>query len=442
MAGAEVADAYVGLVTLREIRRYLVRSHAVMMTVFVGLAYGLFAMLEAGMLVLQHFGPPYYVAILWGNATGYQSWNYPGLLVVAPWGVVSLPAFGTVSMLFVTAGVAMGMTSAILLAVALVRRRATTAPGPTSVGALAGLTPAMIGLLALGACCSTTAAATAGVGVIAQITGTTEANLFLNSWYLGIFQMAVVWVSLLAQEMLLRVYGQWFDPALGVGRPTPPPRWDRRSVAGGLFRAGLLVGGVAWVLTAFEAWTTVAPGSAGATLWFDWVALHFVPGGVAIVAALAPRAFARRFDRTVSRAPALAARAGLLVVGGALLVGVPPPFAGAGAVGLGNELLGAAGVASAWGGVAPALGFGVATLFRWGFEYGLLGGFALLLALRPAVAVAPLTGASTESSPDRADRFGSGAALRPPLVWPSAGGPSAEAEGPTPATDAPAAGSG
>jgi len=390
VADAGLVDSYLGLITFREIRRYIVRSHAVMMTVFVGLAYGLFAMLEAGMLVLQHFTPPYYVTVLWGSAVNYQPWNYPGLLVVAPWGIVSLPAFGTFSMVFVSAGVAIGMTSAILLAIALARRRASAAAGPTSVGALAGLTPAMIGLLALGACCSTTAAATAGVGVIAQVTGTTETNLLLNSWYLGVFQMAVVWVSLLAQEMLLRVYGHLFDPALGVGRPAPAARWDRRSVAGGLLRAALLIGGVAWVLTAFEAWTTVAPGSASATLWFDWAGLHFATGGIAIVAALVPRPFARLFGGIARSAPGLLARAGLLGLGGLLLVGAPPPWAAAGAVGLGNELLGAFGVGAAWGGVAPALGVGASTAFRWTFEYLLLGGFALALAVRPTVAVAPL----------------------------------------------------
>jgi hypothetical protein len=393
-----LADSYVGLFTFRELRRFVVRSHGVMMTVFVALAYGLLAMLQAGMLVFVHLAPPYYVTILWGSPFGYQPWNFPGLIAVAPWGIVELPLWGTFSMVFVTVGVAIGMTSAVLLAVALLRRRTATAGGPTSVGALAGLTPAMIGLLALGGCCSTTAAATAGVGVIAQVTGTTETNLLVNNWYLSVFQRAVVWVSLLAQEMLLRVYGHLFDPALGVGRRPSPARWDRRTVAGGVFRASLMVGGLAWILTAMEAWTTVAPGAASATLWFDWLALHFVPGGLALAAALVPAAFVRWFGAARRSAAVAGARVALFALGALLVAGVPPPFAAAGAVGLGNELLSLFGVAPAWGGVAPALGVGGSTFFRWTFEYLLLGGFALFLGLRPRTALAPLAWSARDES--------------------------------------------
>lgn len=381
MTAETLLDSYVGLLTFREIRRFLARSGGRMMAVFIGLIYGLFAMLEAGMLILQHYTPPYYVAVLWGSPVGYDPWNFPGLLVVAPWGVVQLPLFGTIAMVLVSAGVALGMSSAVLLAAALLRRR--TAAGPTAVGSLSGLTPAMIGLVALGACCSTSAAATAGVGVIAGITGTSEANLLLNNWYLGIFQLAVVWVSLLAQEMLLRVYGQLFDPALGVGRPAPRPRWDRGALSAGALRVGLLVGGLAWILTAFEAWTTVNPATASVALWVDWGLLHLLPGTAAMVAALLPAAFGRMLTAVRPARATVGIRSLLLAAGIALLCGMPPLLAASGLVGLGNELLGVLGVAPGWGGVAPPVGGGPYLAFRWTLEYGLLGLFSIGVGIAP-----------------------------------------------------------
>ncbi len=60
----------------------------------------------------------------------------------------------------------------------------------------------MIALVTLGACCSTTAAATAGLGVIAQASGTSIDELLANNWYIGVFQILVLWIALIAQEQL------------------------------------------------------------------------------------------------------------------------------------------------------------------------------------------------------------------------------------------------
>jgi len=56
VGAAGLSDAYVSLVTLREIRRYIVRSHAVMMAVFLGMVYALVSMAQGPMLVLGHLG--------------------------------------------------------------------------------------------------------------------------------------------------------------------------------------------------------------------------------------------------------------------------------------------------------------------------------------------------------------------------------------------------
>jgi hypothetical protein len=396
------------LLTLREIRRYVARSRAIAMSAFIAVVYTLVSMLEGGMLLLQHVnvGGRTTVTLIFASGIGFQSWNYPGLLIVAPWGIVSLPFFGTISMALVAIGVGLGMSSAVMLGVALARgRSARAAAGPTSVGSLAGLTPAMVGLLALGACCSTTAAATAGVGVIAQLGGTTTTNLLVNSWYLGVFQIAVVWVALIAQEMLLRVYGGWFDPTV-FREGAPLPRWDRRALLGGLVRSALLVGGVLWSLAVFVDWTTISPAAASAGQWADWVVLHFLVSALALAAALFPGELVRRLAparRTwgVTATRILAGTAGVL-----LAVGVPPPLSGTGMEGLVNEVLGAAGLPASWGAVAAPVAPGLALAFRWGMQFLLLGLFALGVALRPAESFRPLLWSVTSSPWDRGQAEG------------------------------------
>lgn len=380
MAESSVLDSYLALVTLRGIRRYIVRSHAVMMTVFLGIVYALIALSESGMLVLAHLGGGYTTLLVSSPGTG------PGFLILAPWGVLALPIFGVIAMAIVTVGVALGMSVAILLAVAVARRRSPHAGAPATLGSLTGLTPAMIALLALGACCSTTAAATAGVGVIAQVTGSTTVQLLQNNWFLSIFQLGIVWIALLAQEALLRVYGELYGlpaEATGSRTPSPSPRLDRRAIAGGAFRAGLLIAGVTWTLAIFADWTVVAPGAASAATWADWLVVHLLLGGTAVAVALFPTAAARFFDRFARSLGVRVVRGALLAGGLLLTIGAPPPLAASGLEGWGNELLALAGAPASWGAVSPIYGWGFALAFRWGLQYLFLGAFAIALALRP-----------------------------------------------------------
>jgi hypothetical protein len=403
--GPRFASA-LALVTLRSIRRYVRRSHAVMMTVFFTIVYALGSMTLGGMLLLAHVGGGYTVEVLWSSGTGLQSWNYPGLLVVAPWGVVSLPFFATVAMVLVSVGVGIGMTVAVLLGVALVRRRGKSAGQPAAVGSLAGLTPAMIALLTLGACCSTTAAATAGVGLVAQVSGSSTDTLLLNNWYLGVFQVAVVWTALIAQELLLRVYGGLFglptDSAAATATPSPP-RLGRRFLVGSTLRVGLLVGGVTWSLAMLVDWTSVAPTSASVTDWVRWVVQHQLIAFLAILAALFPRGLAATFARAAGTSVGRLTRGVLLVAGLSLAVGVPPPIAGWGVEGFGNELMGLFGVPAGWGAVAPVFSPGLDLYFRWGVQYLLLGGFSVAVALAPARALSPIQWSVGEPARRRSD---------------------------------------
>lgn len=390
----------VGLLTLREVRGYLRRSHAIGMAVFIAVAYALGSMVLGGMLVFARFSGGYSVLLLWGNALGLQSWNYPGLLIEAPWGVIELPFFATFSMVLVSAGVGIGMAVAILLGVQQIRSRRSPASSPAATGTIAGLTPALIALVTLGACCSTTAAATAGVGLVAQASGSSTSNLLLNNWYLGVFQMVVVYTALIAQELLLRVYGRMFgasDPGFAVTAPPSGPRFDRRTVATAALRAALLAGGVTWLLAVFADWTSVNPSSASVALWFNWVIQHWLVGGFAVFWALSPRSVSAWFLSIALTQAGRALRAALLLGAGTLALWVPPPFAGAGVEGFGNELLGALGVSSSWGGVAPAFSWGLVLALRWGFQYLLLAAFAGAVALAPE----PTLNGLSESEPIR-----------------------------------------
>jgi len=376
----------VGLLTLRDVRGYLRRSHSVGLAVFIGVAYALAAMLAGGMLVLARYPGGYSVDFLWGNALGLQPWNYPLVLIEAPWGFVILPFFATVSMVAVAAGVGLGMAVAILLSVQLVRRRRSPAPGPATTGALAGLTPAMITLVTLGACCSTTAAATAGIGLVAQASGSSASNLLLNNWFLGVFQVAIVYVALIAQELLLRMYGRLFatdDPgfATGTGIAT---RLDRHTLAAGALRIALLAAGITWVLTVVAEWTTVPPGTASVGLWFNWLIEHWLVGGMAIVVALSPRSVLAAVGTWATKSTGYLARC-LLVVGAWALGGwVPPPFSAMGVEGFGNEALGLVGAPASVGAVPPVFPPGVGLAFQWTFQYLLLAVFAGALAVYPA----------------------------------------------------------
>ena len=364
-----------------------------MMTVFFTILYALGSMTLGDMLILHHFGGGYNALFFWTAPPGYPSWNYPGLLIVAPWGVVSLPFFATISMVLVSIGVGLGMAVAVLLGVALVRRRAKSAGQPAAVGTLAGLTPAMIALLTLGACCSTTAAATAGVGLVAQVSGSTTDTLLLNNWYLGVFQVAVVWTALVAQELLLRIYGGLFGLSAGTYPATPPPsppRVSARFLVGGALRVGLLVGGVTWSLAMLVEWTSVAPTSAPAAVWVRWIVEHQLPAFLAILAALFPRGLLTMFAGRERTRSGLVTRGVLLLAGLTLAVGGPPPVAGWGIEGFANELMGLLAVPAGWGAVAPVFSPGIDLGFRWGVQYLLLGGFAIAVALRPARALSLL----------------------------------------------------
>jgi hypothetical protein len=411
----------VDILTLHGIRTFIRDSSARGGVVFFALLYGLASAFTSGMVLLASFQGGYSFTILWTGGPGTSFWNYPGLLVVAPWGVVSAPFFPTLSMIVVSVGVGYGMTVAFLLAVQLVRNRRAEGRGAPATGAIAGLTPAMITLVTLGACCSTTAAASAGVGLVAVAAGTTTNNLLLNNWFLGVFQIAVVWVALVAQEMLLVVYAGLFG-AKQAGRTTArPPPLDRRSVASGALRVALLVGGLLWSLSMVAEWTTVSPWTAGAGLWVQWVVQHQLVAAIAVAAALFPQGTWRAIQGLPGRARRIF-RA-VLVLAGVSLLWVPPPLPGWGLDGFLNQFLYLVGAPAAWGTISPGAVAGTPLALRWALEYALLGLFAIGVAIAGERLFSVLGWSTGGSSPDdlstRARTVTSGSGVDPRASDPS-----------------------
>ena len=414
------------------------------MVVFFALLYALGSMILGGMLILTRVPGGYTAGILWGNALGEGSWNYPGFLLVAPWGVVSLPFLATWSMVFVAIGVGIGVSVGLLIAAQIVRDRRSATLGPGAVGSVAGLTPVMIALVTLGACCSTTAAATAGVGLVAQASGSTLDNLLINNWYLDLFQVVVVFVALLAQELVLRVYGG----LLGLTSTTAPSGASLataapltlRTIAGGALRAALLLAGVTWSLAMFAEWTTISPETASATLWFQWIFQHQLLAVVAVLVALFPSEVARRFAAPAPGRFTVALRVALLVAGLSLATWVPPSVAVGGASGFVNELFGVWGLPSSWGSLVPAHSPGLALYARWGLQYLLLGGFAIALAIAPGRVLDPLRTSAGEGDSRRDSRAPRAAPSDPSLLGRAPAGLSLEGARPMKSDAIPAAG--
>ena len=366
--------------TLSQTRAQLRTWWGVGLVATIGSVFAFISLLVGQMLVLERIGGFYGVEIIWRSSSGAYWWNYPGVIVVEPWGLLALPFLPTIAMALVSYGVGLGMSVAILIGVRMARLRRGALGRPTALGSATGLTPAMIALVTLGACCSTTAAATAGIGVAAQTSGTTIDTLLQNNWYLNVFQLVILWVALIAQEQLLVAYGIFFDPHRAATAPAPSERF---AVVKGAARLILLVAGVTWSLTTIADWTQVSAASAGAGLWFHWIVQEQAPALLALAVALAPAGTAGLVVRHLRRPEGWVLR-GLLLLGGiSVLIWWPPLFVRAGVFGLGNELLGVLGYSASVGAtsVAPISGWGL--VFHWAFQLILLGAFAIVVAIAP-----------------------------------------------------------
>jgi hypothetical protein len=413
MAGGGPVQRVASLLLLRETRALLRSTPGRLLFASVVLGYLLLSMTVGQMLVLGPTGQgSTTVAIL---PSGYPSWNYPELLVVAPNAVLALPYLSTVVMVVVSLGVGLGMSASAVIALRIIRRPRPGGRVAGALGAVEGLSPALIAALTLGACCSTTAASTAGLGLAAQASGTSVATLLANTWFLNLLQVLVLGIALLAQEQLIEVYGRILGVTLQDGRPVEaPPQLRAVDFARGFARLYLVAAGALSVLAMFLAWTAVAPASASAGLWFQWIVVYEAVGVAALLGGLFPGALVGQGTGTALRGTTVVLRAVLGLGAVLLLFGVPPPLTGWGLHGFVNELLGAAGAPASWGAVHPALPLGLALYLRWAFEYVGLAGFALALAAAPGVVTRWLT-----ARPGRRAETGAEPASESPGVVPA-----------------------
>lgn len=397
-----VVQSALSLLSLREVRRQLRRPWARPLALLIAAVYAVVSMIVGEMLTLEPVGGADFAQVVWGSG-GYRWWDYPGLLVVQPWGVLALPFLPTVTMVLVAAGVGVGATTGVLFVLPLLTRARTTASA--AGGAAAGVGPAITGLATLGACCCTSCVGAAGITVVAAASGSSLNQLLLNDWYLGVFQVAVVYLALVAQERSVRL-GQVACP--------PAAATTGRAVVSVLLRLALLISGITWSLAMLVEWSETSPLGAPAGLWYHWIFEHQLLAVVAFLAGMFPQEFADGVLRIFARRAGTAVRAVLLVSAVTWGLGVPPFALTWGLGGLLNEALGAAGVSAASGGIAPDLPFGPALIFHWGFQHLLLAGFAASVALAPSRLSALLLG--TRVPRPAPTPTAAGSRSRPPVV--------------------------
>ncbi len=380
------------LLTLSRTRRVLRARGGRTLAVLVALFYGLVALVVGSMLELVPTGASTLSVQTIYNPLSPEWWNYPALLLVAPEGILVLPFFASLSMLAVSIGVGIGMGAGLLVAVRVYRDWKRSRAQGRSVGSMAGLTPAMVALLTLGACCSTSFAAAAGIGAVAMASGVSIALLQVNNWYLNVFQILVLGIALIAQEGLLKLYGGLIGLGSADRRLECPatldvvgePRWSAT-----LLRVVLVVVGAAWSL-AFLLEVAVPPAGAPiAGVIAGGLFQHVLPGGTAVLVGLSPNSPRLLSNLRGSRTFVPVLRLVVLVAGGSLALGVPPPLTSWGMGGTLNALLAAAGLHLPEG--AHVVGTGGTPSTLWVVLLAGLGAFLVVLALRPRVALGALT---------------------------------------------------
>lgn len=365
------------LLSFRETRRLVRRQGNLVPAILVGAAYTIASMLIGSMLeVFPSSRLAFFWEVIW---YGHPSWDYPALLIAGPNEVIAFPFLPTITMAIVALGVAFGGGVAIASIRAQLRAHRRKDGVRSAVSATAGISSGITGLATLGACCCVTCATAGGVAIVAAASGASYSDLLTNNWYIDLFQVVVVWFSLLIQEWNLR-------------RPVdfcPPPR-DARTVASVALRVGLLVSGITWSLAMFAEWSFDSPLSAPAGTWFHWIFEHQLLSCVAVLAAMMPRETMRTLiarSRTTSVRGLRVALAVAAITWGAW---VPVQLTSLGLGGFVNELFGYLGFPASWGSISPDSPLGGALVFHWTFQHLFLSAFALTAALWPSRAATPL----------------------------------------------------
>jgi len=401
MAGPAGRSDLWSLVSLRETRQALSPLRYRLLVGTSAVVYAIVAMIVGGMLFVP--SRPYdlgWFFVLYPSGPG-PPWSYPTIMAGSPYFFLDLPLISGILMTLSSAGIGLGMALGILLGVRLLRRHGDRRGAPAAVGTAAGLTPAMISLVTLGACCSTTAAATAGISLVAQFSGTSPAEALANAWYLGVVQVAVVYVALLAQEQLLRIYRFAVEPSRSGDSSAEiawnaRPRVGRDSIGRGALRLVLVAAGLTWSLSVMTLGFATAGSHSSLSVEIGGMLQREVPGVLAVVAGLFPERLVALCGRARGSPVSVGLRALLIATGLSLVAGIPPPWSGTGFCGLANELLGFGGFPRVWGAITPpAIGL-AGLILRWSLQFLLVGLFSVAVGVSPKTATRVLTRTSRE----------------------------------------------
>ncbi len=386
-----ILNQVASLASLRQTRALLRTRRGRLAVAGIAVGYVLVSMLIGQMITFPPIQGP---ALLQFKLSGDPWWDFPELFVFSSGFALDLLLLPTLTMVLVSLGVGIGATAALFTLAPRLRTHPLETHRAATATSSAGAGAAVAGLATLGACCCTSCAGAVGVAVIAAASGTSMAVLLRESWYLDLFQLVVVAVALLAEERTLR---------LSPDDCPVPPRMDWKFAVGAIVRISLLIAGITWSLAMFVEWTYKPPLSASAVTWYHWIFEHQALSLLAITAGMFPKEFAGWIQNIFRHPEGWGLRLVLLEAGITWGLWVPPLFTGVGLGGLFNEMMAFYLVPAPWAAVAPDSPLGPGLVFHWVFQHALLAGFAIVVAVRPHLAMAPLLRTVQRPTPAEAE---------------------------------------
>jgi hypothetical protein len=327
--------------------------------------FGLVSMILGGMLAIV----PISVVRIYVAYSGIPRWDYPMLWIDFHRLVMVFPFLPTILMILISAGVGLGSAVALMLAIgSRSKYKASTI----------GSVPLITGFATAGACCCTSCLSTAGIAVIAAVSSVPTWEILMNDWYLGLFQLSIVFLSLLVLERELERNKETCNVTYSKKKMT-------LSV---ILKISLLIAGITWSLAMLVEWGEISPLSASLPTWYHWIFEHQLLSSFAILSAFFP---SKMYSIIRSRSlGAILLRVGLVL--SALTWGfwVPEQLTNIGLGGFLNELFGYINLPLSLGAVPPDSSLGIPLLFHWIFQHELLSIFALSASLIPRKVFAPL----------------------------------------------------
>jgi hypothetical protein len=327
--------------------------------------FGLVSMILGGMLAIV----PSSVVRIYVAYSGIPRWDYPMLWIDFHRLVIVFPFLPTILMIPISAGVGLGSAVALMLAIgSRSKYKASTI----------GTVPLITGLATVGACCCTSCLSTAGIVVIAAVSSVSTWEILMNDWYLGLFQLSIVFLSLFVLERELERNKEICNVTYS----------KEKMVFSVILKISLLIAGITWSLAMLVEWGEISPLSASLPTWYHWIFEHQLLSSFAILSAF----FSSRMYSIIRNKSfgSILLRVGLVL--SALTWGfwVPEQLTNIGLGGFLNELFGYINLPLPFGAVPPDSSLGIPLLFHWIFQHELLSLFALLSSFIPRKVFAPL----------------------------------------------------